>query len=130
MNMKKMKRLVALALSVVMVLAMSVFAFVDEQPTTYSITINNAASGHTYEAYQIFAGDLSEDSNGKTLSNITWGAGVTTAGKDALGDAKTKAKSLTTEENARNFAKEVASYLQNPTSSTRACLKNILSCSF
>lgn len=116
--MKKMKRLVALALSVVMVLAMSVVAFADEP--TYSITINNAASGHTYEAYQIFAGDFSEDSNGKTLSNITWGAGVTTAGKDALGDAKTKAESLTTEENARNFAKEVASYLQNPTSSTSA----------
>lgn len=117
--MKKMKRLVALALSVVMVLAMSVVAFADEQPTptTYSITINNAASGHTYEAYQIFAGDLSEDSNGKTLSNITWGAGVTTAGTGELGDAKTKAESLTTEENARNFAKEVASYLQNPTSS-------------
>ena len=121
MNMKKMKRLVALALSVVMVLAMSVVAFAEEPtPTTYSITINNAASGHTYEAYQIFAGDLSEDSNGKTLSNITWGAGVTTAGKGELGDAKTKAESLTTEENARNFAKEVASYLQNPTSSTSA----------
>ena len=116
--MKKMKRLVALALSVVMVLAMSVVAFAEEPtPTTYSITINNAASGHTYEAYQIFAGDLSEDSNGKTLSNITWGTGVTTAGKNKLGDAKTKAKSLTTE-NARNFAKEVASYLQNSTSST------------
>ena len=117
--MKKMKRLVALALSVVMVLAMSVVAFADEpEPTTYSITINNAASGHTYEAYQIFAGDLKEDNSGKTLSNITWGTGVTTGGQAALGVAKTKAKSLTTEENARIFAKEVASYLQNPMSST------------
>ena len=129
--MKKMKRLVALALSVVMMLAMSVVAFADEpEPTTYSITINNAASGHTYKAYQIFAGDLKEDNSGKTLSNITWGTGVTTGGQAALGVAKTKAKSLTTEENAKIFAKEVASYLQNPTSSTRACLKNILSCSF
>lgn len=119
--MKKMKRLVALALSVVMVLAMSVVAFADEpEPTTYSITINNAASGHTYEAYQIFAGDLKEDNSGKTLSNITWGTGVTTGGQAALGVAKTKAKSLTTEENAKIFAKEVASYLQNPTSSTSA----------
>lgn len=119
--MKKMKRLVALALSVVMVLAMSVFAFADEpEPATYSITIKNAASGHTYQAYQIFAGDLSEDSEGKTLSNIIWGDGVTAKGKDALGDAKTKAESLTTEENARDFAKEVALYLQNPTSSTSA----------
>lgn len=76
--MKKMKRLVALALSVVMVLAMSVFAFADEpEPATYSITINNAASGHTYEAYQIFAGDLSVNDKGeKILSNITWGNGI------------------------------------------------------
>ncbi len=116
MNMKKMKRLVALALSVVMVLAMSVVAFAEEP--TYSITINNAASGHTYEAYQIFAGDLKEDNSGKTLSNITWGTGVTTGGQAALGVAKTKAKSLTTEENARIFAKEVASYLQNPSTTS------------
>ncbi len=114
--MKKMKRLVALALSVVMVLAMSVVAFAEEP--TYSITINNAASGHTYEAYQIFAGDLKEDNSGKTLSNITWGTGVTTGGQAALGVAKTKAKSLTTEENARIFAKEVASYLQNPSTTS------------
>lgn len=42
--------------------------------TNYTITINNTESGHTYEAYQIFEGDLSTDS--KTLSNIEWGDGV------------------------------------------------------
>ena len=26
---------------------------------TFSITINNEKAGHTYEAYQIFAGDVS-----------------------------------------------------------------------
>nr|WP_300653055.1 hypothetical protein [uncultured Anaerobutyricum sp.] len=81
-----MKRLVALALSVVMVLAMSVMAFADEQPTptTYSITINNAAKEHTYEAYQIFAGDLSVKDSKKILSNITWGEGITEQGKGEL----------------------------------------------
>lgn len=64
-NMKKMKRLVALALSVVMVLAMSVFAFAAEQ----TFTITAPATTHQYEIYQIFTGDLS----GSTLSNVKWG---------------------------------------------------------
>lgn len=38
-----------------------------------SISISNSATGHTYEAYQIFDGDLA---NG-VLSNIVWGKGVT-----------------------------------------------------
>lgn len=63
--MKKMKRLVALALSVVMVLAMSMFAFAAEQ----TFTITAPKTTHQYEIYQIFTGDLS---NG-TLSNVKWG---------------------------------------------------------
>lgn len=116
--MKKMKRLVALALSVVMVLAMSVFAFADEpEPATYSITINNAASGHTYQAYQIFAGDLSVNDKGeKILSNITWGNGINEDGEKIFGDAAAKAATLN-DSNASEFAKEVASYLQSPTGS-------------
>ncbi len=65
--MKKMKRLVALALSVVMVLAMSVFAFAGEV-TNSKVNITN----HTFDAYQIFSGKYEED----TLSNIQWGKGV------------------------------------------------------
>ena len=60
----------ALLLSLVMVLAMSVVAFADEG--TYTITIKNAETGHTYEAYQIFAGTLSDG----VLSDISWGDGV------------------------------------------------------
>ncbi len=52
-----------------MALGMSITALADE---TYSITINNDKAGHTYQAYQVFKGDLSES----TLSNIEWGAGV------------------------------------------------------
>lgn len=45
-----------------------------EQPavTGPQITIDHAVAGHTYEAYQVFAGDLY---NG-ILSNIVWGSGV------------------------------------------------------
>lgn len=39
-----------------------------------TITINNNIAGHTYKAYQIFKGGLSQD--GTILSDIQWGNGV------------------------------------------------------
>lgn len=70
--MRKVKKLIGVLLAAVMVLAMGVPAFAASG--SYTLTINGASAGHTYEAYQIFAGDLSE--NGQTLSNVTWGDGV------------------------------------------------------
>ena len=69
-----MKKFLTILLCAVMaaVLAISVNAEV----TTYTITINNTASRHTYEAYQIFKGDLSNDGTNDVLSNIKWGDGV------------------------------------------------------
>ncbi|MCK3922458.1 isopeptide-forming domain-containing fimbrial protein [Streptococcus suis] len=46
-----------------------------EESRNYSLTINGTTVGHTYEAYQIFKGEIAED--GKTLSNIGWGSDVT-----------------------------------------------------
>ena len=107
--MKTTKKLMTLVLSIAMVLAMSVTAFADDA-TTYSITIKNAATGHTYEAYQILTGDLTFDANeSKVLSNLAWGSGVTDAGKKALGDVKNL--TLTTSDDAAAFAKQVAGYL-------------------
>ena len=116
--MKHARKLASLLLALVMVFALATTAFAAD--TTYTITISNAQPGHTYEAYQIFAGDLAEKEEGKVLSNIVWGNGVTEAGKTALGDAAGKAESLTgkTEAEAMAFAKEVAKYLQSPTEST------------
>lgn len=65
--MKTMKKLMALVLGLVMMMAMSVTSFADSA-TTYTITA--PSDGHTYEVYQIFTGDLS----GKKLSNVVWGA--------------------------------------------------------
>ena len=104
--MRNMKKWLATALALVMVFAMAACAVAAE---TYSITINNSAEGHTYEAYQIFAGDLS----GTTLSNIVWGSGISETGKTALQDkydtAETKsaagvAAKLTSKTLAEEFA--------------------------
>lgn len=73
--MRKVKKLLGLLLAAVMVLAMGVPTFAAEGEG-YTITINNETSGHTYEAYQVFQGDLS----GSVLSNIEWGTGVNGAG--------------------------------------------------
>ena len=65
-----MKKLFALLLAVALLCSLTVVAFAEGG---YTITINAATSGHTYEAYQVFAGSLAED--GK-LGNIAWGDGV------------------------------------------------------
>ena len=69
--MKKMRKLLAVMLTLIMAMVMMVPAMAAEK-TTYTITIKNDKDGHTYQAYQVFAGDLSEG----VLSNIQWGTGV------------------------------------------------------
>lgn len=103
--MKYMRKIFALVLAVIMVMSLATTAFADE--TTYTLTLNNAQEGHTYSAYQIFAGDL----DGTTLSNIVWGSGVSAEGQTELGSAADKAASLKTTEEAEAFAAEVAPYL-------------------
>ncbi len=69
--MKNASKLFALLLAVVMVLSMAAPVFAaNDNPHTITLTFEKP--GHTYEAYQIFAGDLE---NGK-LTNIVWGEGV------------------------------------------------------
>ena len=80
--MKKARKLTAVLLSLVMLLALVVPASAAEN---YSITIRNDKEGHTYEAYQIFAGTVSSDAatdgetGGPMLGDITWGSGVNDA---------------------------------------------------
>lgn len=78
--MKRMKKLMALVIAVAMVLAMGIVAFADGD--TFTITINKDTSdkaAHTYGAYQLFKGDLSEQDGKTILSNITWGDNVASA---------------------------------------------------
>ncbi len=77
--MKKLKKLTAMLLSLIMVM---LFAVPVLAAGNYTITIQNDKGGHTYEAYQIFEGDVSSDAaqagdvEGPILSNIEWGSGV------------------------------------------------------
>ena len=85
--MKKTKQLTAVLLSLLMAVLLALPAMAAEN---YSITISNDKTGHTYEAYQIFAGTVSSDEatagnvEGPMLGNITWGTGVDAGRVDAL----------------------------------------------
>jgi hypothetical protein len=65
--MKIMKK----ALSIIFILAIlfSMMGVTALAAVTHTVTINSETAGHTYQAYQVFAGNYT-DSN-KSLSNIT-----------------------------------------------------------
>ena len=96
--MKHIKKLASLLLAVVMILSLATTAFAANDK---SITIEDAKKGHTYTAYQIFAGEV--DNNGE-LKNIEWGTGVSNAYKTAKGNAAAFASGLT---DAKALAKEI-----------------------
>lgn len=103
--MKRMKKIVSLALALIMALAMTTTAFAaDNHVHVITVTGNGDDKGtHSYEAYQIFAGDLADNPEYRKLtcenkeeghnhgdacytidstkqkyilSNIVWGSGV------------------------------------------------------
>ena len=105
--MKHLKKLAALLLAVVMTMAMSMTAFAADGDTTgiYKLTLTGTATGHTYEVYQIFTGDLKADADGsnKVLSNVKWGTGVTYTGTKTAAEV---AESLKTEADLTSLLKE------------------------
>lgn len=119
--MKKAGKLLPFLLVLTIVFSLSVTALAAD--TTYTITVDGSGTvaNHTFEAYQIFSGDLhaptaNEGGNtSKILSNIVWGTGVNTAAADFTTDfpvsAAETAELLTTVEQARAFAKKIAPYL-------------------
>ena len=126
--MKPTKKLTAILLSLMMALMLVIPAFA--AGGNYSITIENEAQGHTYEAYQIFSGDLSSDS---VLSNIQWGdsvngaallAALQTADAEKYGSCDSAAKvaealgggdgTEATAADAEAFAKVAEDYLTTP----------------
>ncbi len=111
--MKLFKKFASFVLAFTMVMAIAMPSVV-KAAGNGSITITGAKAGHTFEAYQIFAGDAS----GSTLSNLKWGSGVTLDGQTALGKAKEKADSLNDSSAAKDFAYEVSKYLDTAAKET------------
>lgn len=97
--MKKTKKFLSVLIAIVLTLSITIPAFAAE--TTYSITIENPVEGHTYEAYQIFKGDL----HGQVLSNIKWGNGQTNHPENE--DATEAADALKVEADAEKLANEL-----------------------
>ena len=63
--MKKLKKILTSLLTAVMTVSLSMLTVSAEgegaaqsSSSSYTITINNSTTGHTYEAYQVFKGDL------------------------------------------------------------------------
>lgn len=92
--MKTMKKVLAMLVSMVMVLAFCVTG----------VAANVELTQHTFAAYQIFKGDLTE---GNKLSNVTWGDGV--QGEELLTELKTQA-AFATCKSAADVAKVLETY--------------------
>lgn len=131
--MKRMKKILSILLSVVMVMAMGITVLADPGSeggsgsvgaTTYTIIAPD--TDHQYEIYQIFTGDLS---NGR-LSNIKWGAnGTGTTGtaveQSTLDDlknvtGKTDSEKLSEIQKYASLSNPVATITKNGTYSAAA----------
>lgn len=96
-NTKRARRAAAFAAAVVMAACAAIpMGSSFSASAEGSISISNTATGHTYEAYQIFDGVLNAD---KVLSNIEWGTGIDSAKTADLLTA-IKAITITTEDGA------------------------------
>lgn len=124
--MKKLKKVFSLLFALVMALAMNVTVFASgdggegtvdpKPPMLYTITITKVpTASHTFGAYQVFAGDLTDN----VLSNITWGTGVN--GESLLAALKnleitkdqSKTKPFADCKSAQDVAKVLTTYSNN-----------------
>lgn len=73
--MKLFKKIARFILAFAMILAIAMPSVVMAEET-YTLTLDNTVTGHTYEVYQIFTGKLSTKENKKVLTDLVWGSGV------------------------------------------------------
>ena len=76
--MKKMRRFAAIAAAAAMTACMAVPMMSMMTASAVNVTIKETETGHSYSAYQIFKGSLSEGA----LTSIQWGTGVNYANAD------------------------------------------------
>ena len=85
--MKQMKKIASILLILTVVLTMTV-------GTAFAATVTNA-TGHSYNAYQIFSGTQAD--NSVPLGDVKWGSGIN--GGDFLSDLKTDSRFGATDTN-------------------------------
>ena len=110
--MRKMKKIMALIVTVVMCMSMmSISAFAEGEGK--SITLSGGKAGHTYTLYQIFTGTV----DGEELTNIQWGDGITAAFQATKETAAAYAAEIAEADDARATAQALvaASALTNGT---------------
>lgn len=77
--MTKSKRIASTAAAVLMAVSMaaatSAMCVSAAAATSYTLTITDARTGHEYNAYQVFDGDVSAEA-AKSMTNVIWGNGV------------------------------------------------------
>lgn len=77
--MTKSKRIASTAAAVLMAVSMaaatSAMSLSASAATSYTLTITDARTGHEYNAYQVFDGDVSAETT-KSMTNVIWGNGV------------------------------------------------------
>lgn len=77
--MTKSKRIASTAAAVLMAVSMaaatSAMCVSATAATSYTLTITDARTGHEYNAYQVFDGDVSAEA-AKSMTNVIWGNGV------------------------------------------------------
>lgn len=92
--MKKSKRIASTAAAVLMAVSMaagtSAMSVSAAAATSYTLTITDARTGHEYNAYQVFDGDVSAAEAAKSMTNVKWGNGVN--GENLLTALKADAK--------------------------------------
>ena len=98
---KALRKMMALALAMVMVLAMGITVFAQTEGTAAdgkgSITINNAAKGETYSVVKIFGATLTDDATATAdATGIAYTGDIPTAleayfEKDSTGNVRRKA---------------------------------------
>ncbi len=91
--MTKSKRIAGTAAAVLMAVSMvaatSAMGVSAATTTSYTLTINDERTGHAYNAYQVFDGDVSTEAT-KSMTNVVWGNGV--KGENLLTALKSDAK--------------------------------------
>lgn len=109
-----MKKMVSVALTLVMAFAMALTMKVTTFAASKTFTITAPDNNHTYEVYQIFTGDVS----GKTLSNVKWGKnGTETEGtvvSDTVLDAIKNLKTNDADQTKLNTIKNYVNLKSDP----------------